>query len=158
MSAAPLLMTRIATAADLEALVSLSCRLSCEAEGIPAVSASFITAATSSIRAALESPECKIWLVESVAGKPEPVATLRAELRTSPGAPAPIGFLCDVYVHPPWRRKGIGRRLIENAREFFTRHDVQEIRLETQLGHEAAERYWAAAGFHPFRTVWRRAL
>ncbi len=155
---APLLHTRVAGPGDLETLVALACRLSREAERIPAVSASFVAATTLSTRAALASPDQRIWLTESVGARPEPLATLRAELRRDPEGAPQCGFLCDVFVDERWRGRGLGAALLERAFEFLRERGATEVRLETQLGHAAAESFWESRGFHPFRTVWRRPL
>jgi len=147
---------RLAQPGDLAALVALSGRLVREAEGV-APSPLFLQRTQALTASALSHPGNRIYLVE--AGEPPAaVATLRVEIRL-PGAGAPgLGFITEVFVDPPYRRRGLARAMLARAEGFLREQGIVEVRLETQLGHAAAEAYWRRQGFQPFRTVWRRGV
>ena len=147
---------RLAKSGDVAALVALSGRLVREAEGV-APSPLFLQRTQELTLSALHHPDCRIFLVE--AGLPPvPVATLRVEIRRPlAGAPG-LGFITEVFVEPPFRRHGLIRSLMARAEGFLREQGIDEVRLETQIGHAAAEAFWCRQGFQPFRTVWRRGV
>ena len=147
---------RLAGAGDLAALIALSGRLVREAEGV-APSPLFLQRTEQLTRASLDNPDHRIFLIE-VGAPPAVVATLRAEIRRAGAGAPPLGFITEVFVEPAFRRRGLTRSLLARAEGFLRENAIAEVRLETQLGHAAAEAFWRRQGFQPFRTVWRRGV
>ncbi|WP_329341194.1 GNAT family N-acetyltransferase [Streptomyces sp. NBC_00663] len=58
---------------------------------------------------------------------------------------ATFGWLCDVYVDPAVRGKGIGTSLVEAVREHLRPYGLRRILLATQDAHGVYEK----AGFAP---------
>lgn len=58
---------------------------------------------------------------------------------------ATFGWLCDVYVDPAVRGKGIGTSLVEAVREHLREDGLRRILLATHDAHEVYEK----AGFAP---------
>jgi len=58
---------------------------------------------------------------------------------------ATFGWLCDVYVDPSVRGKGIGTSLVEAVREHLREYGLRRILLATQDAHGVYEK----AGFAP---------
>lgn len=58
---------------------------------------------------------------------------------------ATFGWLCDVYVDPTVRGKGIGTALVEAVREHLRPYGLRRILLATQDAHGVYEK----AGFAP---------
>jgi len=58
---------------------------------------------------------------------------------------ATFGWLCDVYVDPSVRGKGIGTSLVEVVREHLREYGLRRILLATQDAHGVYEK----AGFAP---------
>ena len=59
----------------------------------------------------------------------------------------PEAEVCRVAVHPSFRRRGIGRRLLL---DFFRRHgEVDTVFLEVRQGNLAARGLYASLGFDP---------
>ncbi|MFF5499040.1 GNAT family N-acetyltransferase [Streptomyces aquilus] len=58
---------------------------------------------------------------------------------------ATFGWLCDVYVDPSVRGKGIGTSLVEAVREQLREYGLRRILLATQDAHGVYEK----AGFAP---------
>ena len=147
---------RLAGPDDVAALVALSGLLVREAEGV-APSPLFLQRTRDLTIEALQDRDSRIYLIEAGA-PPVAIATLRVEIRRSGGGAPAMGFITEVFVEPPYRRRGLTRSLLARAEGFLREQEVVELRLETQLGHAAAETYWRRQGFQPFRAVWRRGI
>jgi ribosomal protein S18 acetylase RimI-like enzyme len=55
--------------------------------------------------------------------------------------------LNDLFVPPPWRRRGVARRLLEAARTFAVVERAAYLALETAAANLAAQRLYASAGW-----------
>ena len=55
-------------------------------------------------------------------------------------------FLNELFVAPPHRRKGIGTRLLGEARAWAEEQEVRRLRLSTLYHNTAAREFWEAAG------------
>lgn len=75
-----------------------------------------------------------------------------------PGSTAVVGFACvwvidqemkinNIAVHPRWRNRGIGGRLLDHLLEFAVRQGCLEATLEVRPSNESALRLYARAGF-----------
>jgi len=53
----------------------------------------------------------------------------------------------NVAVHPSWRRRGLGRWLMEMVLERGRRQDAQTVLLEVRKGNEAARGLYESLGF-----------
>ena len=60
------------------------------------------------------------------------------------------GVITDVYVVPEERRKGLGRRLVEQAVRFFGEREVKDCRANVLAANGAAKAFWTALGFGEF--------
>ena len=58
---------------------------------------------------------------------------------------ATFGWLCDVYVDPAWRRRGLGVRLVETVRDHLLGLGVRRLLLATADAHGL----YARLGFTP---------
>ena len=77
----------------------------------------------------------------------------------SGGKPGPDTWLiANVGVHPDFRRRGIGNRLLEAGIEAIRRQGGRVARLQVDCGNEGAQRLYARRGFLEERawTHWRR--
>lgn len=66
--------------------------------------------------------------------------------------PDRYGYLSDLAVAPAWRRRGIGRTLVEEAGRWLRERDVHSIQLQYYSFNAAGEAFWRAMGFNPFYT------
>jgi ribosomal protein S18 acetylase RimI-like enzyme len=57
-----------------------------------------------------------------------------------------VGFVSEIAVTAWARRKGIGRALVEAARDWFGRHGLEEFQLSTAVWNDTARRFWEAIG------------
>lgn len=60
------------------------------------------------------------------------------------------GVITDCYVIPDLRRKGIGRRLVEQALDFFKKGDVKHVRVNALVKNALARAFWEKFGFGDF--------
>jgi GNAT superfamily N-acetyltransferase len=56
-------------------------------------------------------------------------------------------MLWDIRVRPEFRRKGVGRRLIEFAEDHARGRGIRRMTVETQNVNVAACRFYARAGY-----------
>lgn len=58
-------------------------------------------------------------------------------------------YIETAFVEEPYRRGGVGYRLITELCRFFESHDVEEVSLRYIVGNSEAEQFWAKLGFEP---------
>jgi len=60
----------------------------------------------------------------------------------------PVAFLEGIWVHPQWRRQGIGARLIEKVEEFLVARGIAELGSDVLIDNAeslAAHAHWGFA-------------
>jgi GNAT superfamily N-acetyltransferase len=68
------------------------------------------------------------------------------------GDDATFAWLCDVYVAPAWRGRGVGGWLVDElVTELVERRGIPRLLLATRDAHAV----YAKAGFEPLAGVWR---
>jgi GNAT superfamily N-acetyltransferase len=78
--------------------------------------------------------------------------------RASAVARARRGHIDTLVVAERARRKGCGRRLVEQAIEWARAHRVEEMLLTVWAGNVDAERFYRALGLQPVSSVLRLGL
>jgi GNAT superfamily N-acetyltransferase len=63
--------------------------------------------------------------------------------------PEKIGYLCDVYVGPDFRRQGIARRFLLFAQEWLRENGINTIEASWSPNSTEAAHTWSALGFIP---------
>jgi GNAT superfamily N-acetyltransferase len=107
------------------------------------------------LRAAMPRAEYLGWIAQSTASPPEPIGGAGVQLRPilpRPGsAPddvelGPEAIVLNVYVEPPWRRRGVGEALMRSVLTALAERNVRRIVL-----HASAEgrRLYERLGFVP---------
>lgn len=61
--------------------------------------------------------------------------------------PPIIGMLTRMFVNEEYRRKGVGRSLIQDICRFFRSKQVEKIYLRYVLGNIEGEKFWQDLGF-----------
>ena len=74
------------------------------------------------------------------------VLLLRAPSANPVMLPVRIAFIEDICVHRDFRRRGIGKALLEAAREAARSHGAETLMLQVWAFNEAALRFYEAAG------------
>ena len=66
-----------------------------------------------------------------------------------------IGFLFvdEIFVVQAWRRRGVGRKLVEHAVRLAREQELAGVRLLARPTNTAAERFYAALGFTGSETL-----
>lgn len=59
------------------------------------------------------------------------------------------GELYGIYVHPDWWNRGIGRLLIQDARDRLGQQGFSEVILWVLVGNDRAERFYRVDGWEP---------
>ena len=60
--------------------------------------------------------------------------------------PLRCGLLADIYVAPAYRRRGLGRGMIERAMLWFRQRDINHFEWHVSAGNDAAIAFWRALG------------
>ena len=61
------------------------------------------------------------------------------------------GVIQDLYVHPPFRRKKLGSRLLEELLKEFKEMRVTNVLLDVSSLNRGAQMFWRSRGFTDFR-------
>jgi GNAT superfamily N-acetyltransferase len=65
------------------------------------------------------------------------------------------GFISDISVTQRWRRRGVGRALVESLLLWFRRCEVTAIELFISEANPISVKFWEAMGFRPFLRMLR---
>ncbi len=66
------------------------------------------------------------------------------------------GYITDIYVDPGFRRRGVGRKLVEAAEEWFISQGLDHVRLQVSAANESGLAFWRSVGFGDyFLELWK---
>jgi ribosomal protein S18 acetylase RimI-like enzyme len=60
-----------------------------------------------------------------------------------------IGYLCNLYVMPAYRRKGLARLLVKEFEKWLKSRKVRYVELSVYPGNNVAINAWSKMGFRP---------
>jgi ribosomal-protein-alanine N-acetyltransferase len=90
----------------------------------------------------------------TVIGVKIPSFLARLERRTralltgqEPQEPPPVGHILNIAVDPAYRRKGLGKRLLEYALDYCRQLGAERVELEVRTGNSAAIALYQKYGF-----------
>lgn len=63
--------------------------------------------------------------------------------------PEQFGYISDLYVKPAYRHQGLGKRLLESAREFFRAWQLEFVQLQVYHHNAQGRVFWEKNGFQP---------
>ena len=63
-----------------------------------------------------------------------------------------FGFIGDLYVMPEYRRGGVGKALVQDALDFFTKRKIKQIELLVAMKNENTIKFWESMGFNHLLT------
>lgn len=69
-----------------------------------------------------------------------------------------IGHVSHCYVEPDARRRGVVRRLVREAEDWFRSRDLSYAELSYQFANSLAASTWPALGYETFRVYGRKRL
>jgi len=61
----------------------------------------------------------------------------------------PYGHIGTFCVTANWRRRGIGRRMVERQLEWFGARGISEVRVTAWYSNPASNAFWRSLGFQP---------
>jgi ribosomal protein S18 acetylase RimI-like enzyme len=80
----------------------------------------------------------------------EVIGYVRGEVTgRSDHTPRTVGQVSFLYVVRQFRRKGVGRRLMEELCKFFDSNKTENLTVRYVVGNKEAERFWRKLGFEP---------
>lgn len=62
----------------------------------------------------------------------------------------PHALISDLYVRPEWRRRGIGRALLNEVEQIMRRRGVRKLCITAKAANTAAVRSYETAKFRPY--------
>lgn len=83
----------------------------------------------------------------------QPVGCLQISWRLSTWHGAPYAYLEDVYVVPPWRSRGIGRRLLGEATVQAGVKGADQLMLDVRMENTTARRLYEHIGFNTSSSI-----
>jgi ribosomal protein S18 acetylase RimI-like enzyme len=69
-----------------------------------------------------------------------------------------VGFISEIAVTNWARRRGIGRALVNAARDWFARHHLEEFQLSTAVWNDTARKFWESVGGEALLVRYRFAV
>lgn len=63
--------------------------------------------------------------------------------------PEKIGYLCDVYVDPDYRRQGIAKRFLTTTQNWLQERGITTIEASWSVHSTEAQKTWPSLGFKP---------
>lgn len=68
------------------------------------------------------------------------------------------GFVSDISVSEEWRRRGVGRAMVNDLMEWFRRRGVTAVELFVAEANPVSSAFWQEMGFAPFLRLVRKEL
>lgn len=149
------LSVRNATSSDLEKLVELRLSLQRHAEKSNSSVWRITKEGKRLLRQKLEktlmeSNNCMV--VAEMSGEVVGFANGQVTHRTD-YLPESVGAISTIFVTESFRRRGVGRRMVEKLCQFFIREKVEQITLRYIIGNIEAEGFWSELGFEQIITT-----
>ncbi|MBU1071627.1 GNAT family N-acetyltransferase [bacterium] len=109
------------------------------------------------IARALADPDV-LALVAEAAGEPVGCAFTLLKPGARDFGDERIGYLCDVYVVPAWRRSGVARKLLARTENWLQDRGIGTLEASWALGSREAADSWPALGFAPLSVTGRKTI
>jgi GNAT superfamily N-acetyltransferase len=147
---------RAAGHADIEAIVAAVSALLLELGATPPAQSAMQEVA----RTLIDDPDAGAVLVAHADG--ELVGVLAASWQVAIHAPGAYALIQDLWVHPAWRGRAVGRGLLAALYELAERRDMARVEVglprESFSAFGATEAFYLANGFAPNGPRMRRSL
>ncbi|MYD08431.1 MAG: GNAT family N-acetyltransferase [Chloroflexi bacterium] len=97
----------------------------------------------------LDDPLSRVLVAEADGEVAAYASAMIADITTEMFQPLRCGLLADIYVGEPWRRRGLGRRLVERLCLWFRDRDVAHFEWHVSARNREALAFWKAIGGEP---------
>jgi ribosomal protein S18 acetylase RimI-like enzyme len=64
--------------------------------------------------------------------------------------PDSFGFISDLAVDEPWRRQGLGARLVERVKDWMRHRGIGVVQLQVYANNDKGRAFWDRQGFANF--------
>ncbi len=71
---------------------------------------------------------------------------------------APRGLICELYVRPEFRGKGVGNMLVQQAQKWLLEKEISCIELNSVARNSVGEAFWKNCGFVLELQQWAKTL
>jgi ribosomal protein S18 acetylase RimI-like enzyme len=144
-------MFRTATLSDFDVVLNFSLQLKRLAEqsnpNVWKITQEGIENKRQSIRQMITDEDACIILAESAG---QVIGFISGLIRTREDyTPTIIGQIAQLYIIEPWRRQGIGTRLLKELLVFFEEQQVEQIVVNYIAGNKVGETFWNKFDFNP---------
>lgn len=109
------------------------------------------------LRALQRDPDVEI-LVCDVDGLPAGLCIVRIDRAPPILEETERAEITDLGVRPEWRRRGMGRRLVEAAQAWVRDRGVARIEIQVASGNREGQAFWRAMGFADLMDVLHKRL
>ncbi len=99
-----------------------------------------------SVRQRLNDPQSRILVVEDRGRLVGYISGIIADITTEMFQPLRCGLLADIYVCEEYRRRGLGRQLVERLCLWFSDQAVAHFEWHVSARNQAALAFWDALG------------
>ena len=94
-------------------------------------------------------PHSRVLVAEESGDIAAYASAMIADITTEMFQPLRCGLLMDIYVREPYRRRGLGRALVERLCLWFRDQNVPHFEWRVSAKNQAALRFWEAIGGEP---------
>ena len=94
----------------------------------------------------LQDPMARVLVAEIDGGVRGYVSGVIADITTEMFLPLRCGFLADIFVAAAYRRRGLGRDLVERLCLWFRAQDVAHFEWQVSASNRAALEFWRSIG------------
>jgi GNAT superfamily N-acetyltransferase len=109
------------------------------------------------LRALRRDPDVEIFVFDQ-AGTPEGMCIVRIDRAPPILEETERAEITDVGVRPEWRRRGVGRLLVEAAQTWVRERGVARIEIQVAAGNREGQAFWRALGYGHLMDVLHKRL
>ncbi len=97
----------------------------------------------------LGDPQSRVLVAEANGEIAAYASAMIADITTEMFLPLRCGLLADIYVSEPYRRRGLGRELVERLCLWFRDQDVSHFEWHVSARNQTAMAFWETIGGQP---------
>lgn len=97
----------------------------------------------------LGDPQSRVLVAEAAGVVSAYASAMIADITTEMFQPLRCGLLADIYVSEAYRRRGLGRQLVERLCLWFRDQEVTHFEWHVSAKNQAALAFWEAIGGEP---------